>query len=627
MVKPPQGRGDYNYNGEYSSAYTIPNTGFSLADFLSDNQNNGALTSANVVDDVRWDRSAYIQDDWKVNPRLTVNLGLRVENQTPYFERHGAQADFYQTQGVTFDPTAGQQGQSSSAGVYVLPQKSQSTPLPAGFVSTLAKDNITLRYSSNPYLIDYQTLDWGPRVGVAYKLDERTVIRAGGGLYYGGLESVGFAPNLGLNYPFTEVVNLTNPGNLSCIYSNGCQTDGITLAGGYTNFLAAGGLANATGTPNLNGVGNNLRTPYTEQFNLSFEEALGRTISASIAYIGSLSHHTSDFPSINSSPVLTPFCNSDGPGGAPTNTPCGTGNAQNPFSDVNVTEQINDGISAYHGLQTRLEKRLSNGLSFLTTYTWSHSMTDAGTAISQGDNYSGEGGTANYYIFGSRQGFGNSASDVRNRFTFNGHYALPVVKGRRFLNDNSILSRTVGGWETSVTEQIQSGEPFNVGTANFSGVNGLSQNAIRIGSPFAGGGTPDPSLGYAAGTTCPAKVRTLQSWFNPCAFKNPLPGSAITGVISTAQQAAPFLGDRSNEIAGPGYNRTDMSLFKAIPIVKESQLLVRADIFNLFNTPAFIFTGGSDAQNGSVINPGSYRFFQNNTPNSRFFQFSANYSF
>lgn len=621
-LQPPGGHGNYNYTGSYSSAYGIANTGNPIADFLSDNQNNSYLTSANTVDDVRWDRAAYVQDDWKLSKQLTVNLGLRVENQTPYFERHGAQADFYQTAGVTYDPSNGQQGQSSSAGVYVLPNSASSTPLPANFVNQLEANNITIKYSGNPYLIDYQTLDWGPRVGLAYKLDSRSVIRAGYGLYYGGLESTGFAPNLGLNYPFFYRTAITNPGNVDCIYSNGCLTDGITLENGYTNFLANGGLANANGTPSLNGITNNLRTPYTQQFNLSFQGDFGHGFTATIGYVGSLTRHASNFVNTNSSPVITPLCNSAGVGGAPTNLPCGTSNSQNPFSNIGLSYQLNDGLAAYHSLQTKLEKRLNRNLSFLTTYTWSHQMTDSGTAIAQGDNFTSAGGAPNYYIFGTREGYANGPEDVRNRYTFSGNYTLPVGKGQRWLNGNGIVTQALGGWQSSLTEQIQDGEPFTVGTANFTGVNNLSQNAIRIGNPFAGGGTPDPSLNFPAGATCPTKVHTLSAWFNPCAFKNPLPASAVTGPITTAAQAAPFLGDRNNQIPGIGYNRTNMSVFKSFPVYRESQLQLRADIFNVFNTPAFIITGGNDGPNGAVIGPGSYRFFQNNTPNSRFFQFS-----
>ena len=325
--------------------------------------------------------------------------------------------------------------------------------------------------------------------------------------------------------------------------------------------------------------------------------------------------------------MITPLCKFDPITGVVTNAPCGTGNAQYPFSHVNPTVQLNDGEAAYHSLQTKLEKQLGKNLGFLATYTWSHQMTDAASEISQNDNFQGAGYTANYYIFGSRQGYANGPEDVRNRFTLNGNYILPVGRGQRFLNGGGIGTQALGGWQVSLTEQIQDGEPFTVGTSGINNVANLGQNAIRIGNPFAGGGSPDPSLNFPAGATCPTKVRTLSSWFNPCAFKNPLPSSAVTSVITTASQAAPFLGDHNNEIAGPGYNRTNMSVFKSFPIYRESQLQVRADIFNVLNSPAFVFTGGNDGPNGGVISPGSYRFFQNNTPNSRFFQISAKYTY
>jgi len=625
-LQPPGGHGNYNYTGTYSSAYNIANTGNAVADFLSNNQNNSFLSSTNVVDDVRWDRAAYVQDDWKVNQRLTVNLGLRVENQTPYFERHGNQAAFYPTTDVTYDPTAGPQGQAHSAGMYILPEKARNTPLPATFTNQFSKDNITIGYSSNQYLIDYQTLNWGPRVGIAYKLSDQSVIRAGFGIYYGGLESTGFAPNLGLNYPFTYSSRITNPGNVACTYGN-CLTDGITLENGYTDFLANGGLENASGTPNLNGVTNNLRTPYTYQFNLAYQQDIGHGYTASISYVGSLTRHASNFVDLNGPAVITPNCITDPVIGAVTNAPCGTNNSQHPFSDVNTSFQLNNGIASYNSLQGKVEKRLGRNLGFLATYTWSHQLTDSGTAIAQGDNFTSAGGAPNYNILGTRAGYANGPEDVRNRFTFSGNYILPVGKGQRFLNGNGIASQALGGWQTTLTEQIQEGEPFTVNPANFTGVNGLTQHAILIRDPFAGGGTPDPSLNFPAGATCPTKVHTLAAWFNPCAFKNPLPSSALTGGITTAAQALPFLGDRDNRIPGPGYNRTNMSVFKSFPVYRESQLQLRADIFNVLNTPAFTFGGGNDGPNGAVIGPGSYRFFQNNTPNSRFFQFALRYSY
>lgn len=619
-LQPPASHGNYNYSGAYSSAYQIPNTGFAVADFLSDNQSDGSLTSVSTVDDTRWDRSIFLQDDWKVTQNLTLNLGLRAENQSPYSERNDGQANFYPTAGITYNPAIGSTGQSSSAGVYVLPQKSANTPLPPAFLAALTKDNISVKYTNNRYLIDYPFFSWAPRIGAAYKLGDRTVVRAGFGLFYGGLESVGFAPNLGLNYPFTQRAGLTSPGGLPCTFGN-CQTDGIKLATGYTAVLASGGLANFVGTPSLNGISNNMKTPTTNQFNLTVERLLGRDFTASIGYVGSRSSNTTNFPNFNSSPVITPYCTG-------SNTPCGTGNALNPFPDVNIELQNNNGISAYDSLQTKLQKRLSHNVSFLATYTWSHSMSDAGTSIAQNDNFSSAGGPSNYNLLGTRQGYARSPEDVRNRFTFAGNYTLPFGKGQRYLNGNGVASEALGGWEVSLTEQIQDGEPFTVGTANtLGGVNYLGQNAIKIGNPFAGGGTPDPSLHFPTGASCPSTVHNHSVWFNPCAFKNPLPGTLVTSLIATPAQAAPFLGDADNQVNGPGYNRTNMSVFKSFSIYRESQLQVRADIFNLLNSPAFIVTGGNDGPNGGVINSGSYRFFQNNTPNSRFFQFSMRYSY
>ena len=626
-LQPPQGHGSYTYDGTYSGAYNVTNTGSGLADFLSDDQHNASLTTASPVIDARWDRSVYFQDDWKESPRLSLTLGLRVENQTPYFERHNQQANFYPTQGISYDPTAGQQGQSHSAGVFVLPESSRNLPLPTNFVSTLAKDNISIQYNSNRYLIKYPLLSWGPRIGAAYKLDDRNVVRAGFGIFFGGLESTGFAPNLGLNFPFTSTPTITNAGNLQCIYSNGCLNDGIGFATGFTGFIAGGGLTNFGGTPSLRGIDNNLRTPYTEQYNFSFESALTNTTSLTIAYVGEVSLHESNFPNFNSSPVITPNCNSAGLNGAPTNQPCGTGNSQNPFSDVNLTLQINDGMSAYSSLQTTLQKRMSSNLSFLTTYTWSHQMTDSGTAIAQGDNFTSAGGPANYPLFGTRQGFANGPEDVRNRFTLSGEYVLPFGRGQRFLDGAGPLTQLLGGWQTTLTEQIQDGEPFTVGTANITSVNNLSQYAILVGSPFKGGGTPDPSLNFPKGVGCPDTVHNLAHWFNPCAFRNPLPSSAVTSAITSAAGAQPFLGDRQNQIPGVGYNRTNMSVFKSFPLPRESQVEARADIFNVLNTPAFILGSGNDGPNGGTIAPGSYRFFQNDSPNSRFFQFSLKLSY
>ena len=191
--------------------------------------------------------------------------------------------------------------------------------------------------------------------------------------------------------------------------------------------------------------------------------------------------------------------------------------------------------------------------------------------------------------------------------------------------------------------RAQRGEPFTVYTTNITNANGAGNRAIRIRDPFKGGGTPDPRTNFPATDangkpiTCPTKVRTVQNWYNPCAFINPLDAKNIgyNGVGNTdptlisGQAALAYLGSPRNQINGPGYERIDTSLFKTFPTFREQNLEFRADVFNLLNTPAYGSPGSSGntgigPQGGQITGA---RFFQNFTPDSRFFQFALKYNF
>jgi hypothetical protein len=184
----------------------------------------------------------------------------------------------------------------------------------------------------------------------------------------------------------------------------------------------------------------------------------------------------------------------------------------------------------------------------------------------------------------------------------------------------------VGGWSTSLTFVAQTGTPFSV-SPDISTANGGSARAIEVGNPFAAGGTPNlinnPTL-----TSCPTKVKTKANWYNPCAFANPLPGNLITGteIITDEAQALAFLGGRSNTVYGPGYYGVNMSLFKDFATFRKQYLSFRVDAFNLLNHP----TLGNPSNTNNSSNGGQItgpKFFQNNTPDSRFLQISAKYVF
>ncbi len=237
-------------------------------------------------------------------------------------------------------------------------------------------------------------------------------------------------------------------------------------------------------------------------------------------------------------------------------------------------------------------------------------------------------------IFGLGPDYGPSGFDVQHRVTFNGNFEIPIGKGRRFLNNDGILDYIVGGYSASTVFRAETGQPITIGTNGLTSPGGATANAIRIGDPFKEGGTADPSN---PGIVCPAKVRTVQNWYNPCAFANPKAdnlgnssakypdGTAIPNSVSGAAALA-YIGNNRGQTRGPGYERVDMSLFKSFPTFREQNLQFRADIFNVLNTPAYGIPNNTGIGNNGGKITGA-RFFQANTPDSRFFQFALKYNF
>ncbi len=620
--QPTQPRGTYEFQGAgngnkdfYSGQSGVANTGAGIADFLTNNQGQTDVSNIFTSDDVRFNRSFYAQDDWKVSSRLTVNYGARYDYSTPYLERHDNQAAFIPTSPFVA---------SASTGEYRIPISQQGkVVIPNKFVSLLAEDGITIKFVSNRYLQQPQKTNVAPRVGFAYKVTDKAVVHGGYGVFFGGLESVGYYPNFGENYPFEfdSTFNAT-----SCNLGGSCPNNGFTLENGFSTQLAApGGLLQAPKQPTLRGGEPNIRTPYSQQFNLTVEYGISNTLVGSVGYVGAVSHHLQSFPNANGQTVLTP--NSFN---GYTDVNGDHDNPFQPFPHVNFSYTAYDAASNYNSLQAKLEKRASHGLSFLTTYTWAKSLDNADTPLGT----TGDQGDRGVNIIGWAGDYGPSGFDVRQRFTLNGNYDLPIGKGKQYFNHGGIADYAIGGWSTSFVFRAETGQPITIGTNGISSPNGVSVNAIRVGDPFKGGGSPNASN---PGIACPTKVRTVANWYNPCAFANPEPdnlGSAGgtysdgTPVPQTLTGAAvlPYIGSLRGQTTAPGYERVDASLFKSFPTFREQTLQFRADIFNALNTPAY----GEPSNTGISSNGGnitSARTFQSNTPDSRFFQFALKYTF
>ncbi len=617
--QPTQPRGTYNFTGVYTSKVGTPNTGYGLADFLTNNQNSSAVSNVFTSDDVRFNRAGYIQDDWKASQRLTINYGIRYDYSTPYLERHDNQAAFV----ATSAPIA-----SGSTGLYLLPKSKQGVTLPNAFTRLLAADNISIQYTGNRYLIQPQDTNFAPRFGFAYTVTDKAVLRGGYGIFFGGLESTGYYPNLGENFPFEFDSSFQAS---SCNGAGSCPNNGITLENGFSNAIAAG-LLNSISKPTLRGSEAKVRTPYSEQYNLTVEYGFSNSLVGSVGYVGAVSRHLQSFPNVNG-PVALAYNGFSGYVDA-------AGDQINPlqpyphFGGFSYTAY--DAVSNYNSLQAKIEKRLSHGLSFLTTYAYSHSLDDAPTPLGS----TNDPGYRAPNIIGIGADYSSSPFDVRHRVTFNGNYELPFGYGHTFLNNKGVLNYAVGGWSSSLVFRAETGQPITIGTNSLTSPSGGSAFAVRTGNPFSAGGTPNSTN---PAITCPTAVRTVAHWYNPCAFANPLgdnlgkstvtysDGTAVPLNTVTGYAAIPYLGSPRGQTYGPGYERVDMSLFKNFPTFREQNLQVRADIFNVLNTPAYGNPGQNGVGNVGISSNGGLiaqaRTFQANTPDSRFFQFSAKYIF
>jgi hypothetical protein len=652
--------------GQYTSEAGDAFSGGAVGSFLTDNILKTRISPGWNTSYYRWYKAGYAQDDWKVNAKLTVNLGVRYDYIEPESNNAGDVANFQATsEGVDVN------GNATGSGI--LQASSLVQPLnvfPATYVNSLAQSNIQINYLNSKSLMNAQKTNFAPRIGFAYQIDPKTVVRAGFGMFFGAIELPGGA-ELTVNFPWSYTAIITNQflgtyacypspesgasNNLSYCPSTGVGNTNSTFAGvgqpvtapspfptsleiGGSYYLS-NGLSSYAGTPTINRMPYDIKTPYTMSYNLTFERQIGRNMIATLGYVGNVARHTwtgTDF-------------------GAPTFLENPDSNNQtSPFPSASggFYASAYTGEQMYNSLQSKLEKRLSNGLSFLATYTWSRAMDDGSNAGIGG----GPGSYRNDQIIPEKDEMTNAVFDVRHRVTVNGFYELPFGKGKKWAHQGGLVDEIVGGWQTSLTWQAQTGNPFSVytGGGTFNGASNLANGpyAIRVGNPFAGGGTPPAANLDSA--SCPATVKNRTNWYNPCAFIDPLSGvstaqMALLGQTPTPQNgpgipwinnviggnsvpvtginaAISYAGAKQNQIYGPGYERVNMSLFKNFHTWRAQYFQFRADAFNLLNHPSWGPIGDTslDGTAGQIT---GIQSFQNNTPDARFFQLAGKYVF
>lgn len=651
FLQPPNPRGTYGFNGTYTAVTTVTNTGYGVADFLVNQMNNSSMTNEPIDNIQNWYNAAYVEDTWKVLPRLTLSYGLRYDYYQPTGEMAGGFANFVAlTRGFDAANVAG-----TGTANYVLPSKWQGKSILApAFTNLLTANNVNLVYDSNPRLSTGQKLNFAPRLGIAYMLDDKTVLRAGAGIFYGAIFGLGSNPNIGGNYPFMIRSGLNA---VACVRGNATNQGGITtycpslsptspassvgpgLPGAAQNYPSTGqfqnpgntleigltnqisgpnGIAGFISTPVINGRDTHIQTPYVLNYNLSLQYSLTNNLSATLMYVGNVARHLPTLINTNSQSVLQAS-------GKNAQAVCwfpsmGCGN---PWLHYGAE-------SMYNSLQAKLEKRFSSGLSFLTSYTWAHNLDNSIDPLGGGTSY------RMWQIIPITHEITNSNYDVRQRFTFNGSYVLPFGRGQKFMNGiPPWLDQVAGGWRTDLTYVAQTGLPFTVGTSGINTPSGGSARAIVVGDPYSGGGSPNstnPQL-----KSCPASAKTRTHWFNACAFNNPLNSAPTANLnngigqfpsapVSDEATAIQYLGGKSNSVYGPGYQRVNMGLSKQFTTWREQYVQFRADAFNLFNHPTWANPSQTavNANGGLITAPLN---LQANVPDARFFQLSAKYVF
>jgi hypothetical protein len=486
-----------------------------------------------------WEPGGFVQDSWKVNPKLTLLAGIRYDVFTPFTEAHNHISNFDYLQAIN------------------------STPATVSQALKIANVNGVDAHANIP--TDYSNV--APRLGFSMSLRPTTVLRGGYGLsFFPG----NYTSNADLkNAPFTSVYSPScqstiavqleesqNGGVLPPGQNPDCATQGqpgnLSLGIPVPAPPSAAQIANLATIPGLGFVAEapHFKAALIQQFNLQVEQQFGVNV-FTIGYVGNIGQHLPE--SINNINQPLPFNPVTNPGGS-----------ARPLSTLlpnlgGVSYIDSGGISNYNGLQTAFQRRFTKGLAFDANYTWAKGLSDI-TGFSQQGGSQGWSDALPTNIRAVE--YGIAENNIANRFALGLNYELQY--GREF---TGIKKAFLGGWQANTIAAWQSGKPFTVintgqGIDNPEGL-GFNNRAV----PQNSGNQDRPDqIGDAR-----SGHQSLSHFFNTSAFA-PQP----LGTIGTAKR---------NSLFGPHFRHVDLSLFKNFPVTERVNVQFRAESYNISNTP------------------------------------------
>ncbi len=508
-----------------------------------------------------WENGFFVQDDWKVRPNVTLNLGLRYEIITPFVDRDDLM--------INFDPNNSKN--PGFQGRFIVPSDKTFALLDPRFVAYGVVTAEEARVGRGLVNTDLNNL--APRLGIAWRFTDRDVLRGGYGFYYPTSAAQGMRDALatnGFNQGVTKRGTLGLPG--------GINPRGITPFSGGT--ISIGDPTDFTSLA-ANAIPFDLQSPRIEQFNISYEREVGWSSGLRVSYVGSRQHGLIGGRDLNMLPPnTTPFGvhNEDGDLCDPINlgdcviSPADA--ARRPFPRLGsfLATYGNIGFGRSHAMQIEVNRRFARGLTFNVSYTLLDQKSD-GLDVGA----STLGGTL-YNQFAVTNDFSRDSFVSRHRFISYGTFELPFGRSRAYGKDiSSWADAIVGGWDLTWNMFAKSGTGFtpfwacdncgelgpgNVGSEFIDAIGDFNQsNTYRplvVGDPYAG--------------------LTGDQVFNPAAFALPPNGADLLDNPKIA---------RRNFLIGPGTWGVNLGLHKNFSIRESVRLQVGADFNNVFNHPLF----------------------------------------
>jgi len=548
--------GSFTYGGGYSNAggSTVSDTYW--ADFLFGTTSQYSLANYFVAHLRQTLDSAYAQDDWKVNPALTLNLGLRWEYGSPYSEENNFVSNF--------DP-------GSQTVLTITP-------------GAVAQTGITPYSGSGVYgrtLVNPDLTDFAPRIGFALAAMPKLAIRGGFGMSYVHYTRAGSGDILAINAPQAQFASVTQ---IAPSTTNHCTTPlpaqiiaiGATTPSCYATQEQGypSGLVTSfnPATDNITYIPKNTKDSYVESYFVSVQQQLAKNSLIDVAYVGNHGVKLQGFLNANQRNPSLAFAR--------------------PYANwpSDITEALNEFSSNYNSLQVRYEQRMVAGLTLLNSFTWGHSLDNASASLEgntpspqDGNNISGDYAQSDY-----NTPIINITSLV---------YELPFGKGRRFLSDSGgVVNSLLGDWQVSFINTAQAGTPFNISYSP----NSAQALSPQISATYRGANEyrPDrvPGQAVTQGRSSRAPNTGYVNYINLAAFVLQPIKDASGNVLS------PFGNASRNPGRTPAFYQSDLALNKKFNTPIESlKIEFRTEFYNVFNHTNLYLPGSISGTQGTTL--------------------------